>query len=139
MRKVAVLFAMVLVGCVSPEEVDTPREVRIERIRRNGGGWWKERLDLSVSRREEIIRDAFRIFNEHEAIQLRRTGSLSLVVPSDCRSFLMSPRLEKFNSDGSYVLTFNCFAGDEDSAFIYLKGVIDASLLGTSSPSGGGP
>lgn len=126
MLRAAVLVALALVGCASPR----PEVVRVERTRHAGCGWWKEREDLSVAQRESIIRSALVRFNEQEAIQALKAGHLSVVIPRDYRSFLLSPRLVRFNGDGSYVIAFECFTGDEDFAFKYLEGVIDALLLG---------
>jgi hypothetical protein len=94
-----------------------------------GGGWWKERQDLSQTQREAVIKDALRRFNEQETIQGARTGPVSFVVVGDYRSVLLAPRFEGFNGHGGYVLSFDCHKGHEDRVFDYLCGVIDAALL----------
>jgi hypothetical protein len=86
-------------------------------------------MDLSQAQREAVIKDALRRFNEQEAIQCSRTGSLSFVMVDDYRSDLLAPRFEGFNGHGGYVLSFDCHKGHEDRVFDYLCGVIDAALL----------
>lgn len=123
----AVLLVLLLVGCVPT--ADEVAWVRVERTRPAGGGWWKERQDLSQTQREAVIKDALRRFNEQETIQGARTGPVSFVVPGDYRSVLLAPRFEGFNEHGGYVLSFDCHKGHEDRVFDYLCGVIDAALL----------